>query len=211
MFSQIPQANHSNPAKYKTVLCKHYNSAKGCSFGDKCQFAHGQGELRNQGGAQPMMGNMIRNQPRKGPNPQNYKIVKCKYFERDGTCRYGTLCSFAHGDSELRKKSDNMNQGIPDGMGMMMDPMWNMKNPYMQPQFDPNMMMPMMQGMQGMQGMNAMNGIPPIQGMPGVNPEGMGMDMFMGMNFGMNMPKGQTAPTEEDSEKGKMDLKNEDK
>ncbi len=36
-----------NP-KYKVVLCKHYNSIKGCVYGDKCQFAHGEHELKSQ-------------------------------------------------------------------------------------------------------------------------------------------------------------------
>lgn len=32
--------------KYKTLICKHYESTKGCQMTDKCQFAHGQEELR---------------------------------------------------------------------------------------------------------------------------------------------------------------------
>jgi len=35
-----------NQSKYKTMLCKHFETNKGCSFGDKCQFAHGADELR---------------------------------------------------------------------------------------------------------------------------------------------------------------------
>lgn len=97
-MGQMPQTTmHTNPAKYKTMLCKHFTSQKGCSFGDKCQFAHGLQELRNAGGVNPMSQQFLKfPQPKRGPNPQNYKIVKCKYYERDGTCRYGTLCSFAH-------------------------------------------------------------------------------------------------------------------
>ena len=33
--------------KYKSMLCKHYETTKGCSFGDRCQFAHGVHELRS--------------------------------------------------------------------------------------------------------------------------------------------------------------------
>ena len=38
----------------------------------------------------------------------NYKIVKCKNWEKDKTCKYGSHCTFAHGDEELRNKSDNV-------------------------------------------------------------------------------------------------------
>ncbi len=33
--------------KYKTMLCKHYETTKGCVYKDKCQFAHGAQELRS--------------------------------------------------------------------------------------------------------------------------------------------------------------------
>lgn len=101
---------------------------------------------------------------KKGPNLQNYKIVKCKYWEKDGTCRYGTLCTFAHGDTEMRTKTDNLmlNQGtmgfydqmggmqgmMPGMQGGQFDPNMAMMNPYMMG-FDPNMMM----GGMGMMGM----------------------------------------------------------
>ena len=35
-----------------------------------------------------------------------YKTIKCKYFEKEGTCKYGSNCSFAHGDSECRNPTD---------------------------------------------------------------------------------------------------------
>ena len=52
------------------------------------------------------MGNPGKNQN----NILNYKIVKCKNFEKDGTCKYGQHCTFAHGDKDLRHKSENMYQ-----------------------------------------------------------------------------------------------------
>ena len=57
-------------------------------------------------------------------NILNYKIVKCKNFEKDGTCKYGAHCTFAHGDKELRNKSENLYQMnatpmmMPVGYGM---------------------------------------------------------------------------------------------
>ena len=52
-------------------------------------------------------------------NTINYKIVKCKNYEKDGTCKYGIHCTFAHGDEELRNKADNLYQFNP-GMQFML-------------------------------------------------------------------------------------------
>ena len=52
-------------------------------------------------------------------NALNYKIVRCKNWEKDGNCKYGVQCTFAHGDTELRNKNDNLYQMQP-GMGVMM-------------------------------------------------------------------------------------------
>ena len=173
-LNQPNQNSNQNHGKYKTMLCKHFNSPKGCSFGDKCQFAHGTAELRTGG---------IGAGSKKGPNPQNYKIVKCKYWEKDGTCRYGTLCSFAHGDDELRTKSENlvMHDGS-QSMPPQSPQMYGMGNPYMMG-FDPNLMM--MHGMMNFpQGdMGNMGGMPGMPGMPGMfNGPQSGMGSFPPMN-----------------------------
>lgn len=44
--------------------------------------------------------------PDSGLNPNNYKTVKCKYYE-SGQCRYGDNCSFAHGGVDLRTQQSN--------------------------------------------------------------------------------------------------------
>ena len=143
-----------NPQKYKTMLCKHFSSPKGCSFGDKCQFAHGVNDLRTSNGL-PISNPQIPNntpQDKKSLNLQNYKIVKCKYWEKAHNCRYGSLCTFAHGDEELRTKSDNMLSNQPQlGLGFMPMAMDNFQtNPYiMLPGMDPVMMAMMMQGGDG--------------------------------------------------------------
>ena len=143
-----------NPQKYKTMLCKHFSSPKGCSFGDKCQFAHGVNDLRTSNGL-PISNPQIPNntpQDKKSLNLQNYKIVKCKYWEKDHNCRYGSLCTFAHGDEELRTKSDNMLSNQPQlSLGFMPMAMDNFQtNPYiMLPGMDPVMMAMMMQGGDG--------------------------------------------------------------
>lgn len=155
------------------MLCKHFSSSKGCSFGDKCNFAHGVNDLRSSNGISPQQNIAQPNtQNKKGLNVQNYKIVKCKYYEKDGSCRYGSLCTFAHGDEDLRTKGDNVmasqtqmnNQMINTmALGMNNPMMMNMKmqqSPYM---MDPQMMM------------------------MGMNPDMMNMNNQMFMNMGMRM------------------------
>ena len=96
----------ANP-KYKTTLCKHFDTPQGCSYGEKCQFAHGNRELRSfNAQMMPSMNNLSKSQN----SILNYKIVKCKNFEKDGTCKYGQHCTFAHGDKDLRNKTENMFQ-----------------------------------------------------------------------------------------------------
>lgn len=108
-------------------MCKHYDTPQGCSYGEKCQFAHGQHELRlNPGQVMPqaMMGMNPKSTNKIQNSLLNYKIVKCKNWERDKTCKYGAHCSFAHGDQELRNKNDNlcnMHAPIPMIMPMLCD------------------------------------------------------------------------------------------
>ena len=90
-------------------------------------------------------------------NALNYKIVKCKNWEKDGTCKYGVHCTFAHGDAEIRNKNDNLYQMQP-GMGLMMQPFM----------FDMNALMQMGQ-------MNQLNGMD--MGQMGINPMMMGIPM----------------------------------
>ena len=99
----------------------------------------------------------------KQKNNLNYKIVKCKNWEKDKTCKYGAHCTFAHGDTELRNKAYNLYQMGPANRGMMI-PTFMMDMSNMMPmaggvmqnqQFDMSQMpiQPMMMGM----GMNNEN------------------------------------------------------
>ena len=125
---------------------------------------------------------------KKGPSPQNYKIVKCKYWEKEGTCRYGTLCTFAHGDTEVRSKTENIMLTNQQPMGF----------------YDMNNQMPSdMNQMGGMNGMNGMNGMGGMNGMSGMNdpnmfnnapfnmmnPYAMGFDQNMMMSQMMGFPQ----------------------
>ncbi|XP_018652163.1 putative zinc finger protein [Schistosoma mansoni] len=71
---------------YKTELCKRYlNSSNGdCSYGNKCQFAHGINELRF------------------APRHPRYKTEICYSYHVFGTCNYGKRCDFIH-DEPLEK------------------------------------------------------------------------------------------------------------
>ena len=101
----------SNP-RYKTTLCKNFSSGQVCPYGSKCQYAHGTQELRMLSGQNMALnfgGNNALNN--KSQNSfLNYKIVKCKNWEKDRTCKYGAHCTFAHGDADLRNKADNLYQ-----------------------------------------------------------------------------------------------------
>ena len=146
----------SNP-RYKTSLCKKFGTPEGCPYGEKCQFAHGEQELRIYSGQpQNMMGMYNPNMFNKSQNNLlNYKIVKCKNWEKDKTCKYGAHCTFAHGDTDLHTKNDNlyMSNTVPvmipydmSSMGMMMPP--NMDINQMQQMMAGNMgQNPLMMGM----------------------------------------------------------------
>ena len=80
------EENSKQTQKYKTELCKTFQSTRKCPYGHKCLFAHGENEL------------IIKRQS------QNYKKKPCKNFNEKGFCLYGTRCNFMH----TEKKINNM-------------------------------------------------------------------------------------------------------
>jgi len=46
-MNQNNQGSGQNSGKYKTMLCRHFETTKGCMHKDKCQFAHGTDDLRS--------------------------------------------------------------------------------------------------------------------------------------------------------------------
>ena len=108
-----------NP-RYKTVLCKKFMSTQSCPYGEKCQFAHGEQELRPFNGQAPNMMYTMGMGSKNQNNMLNYKIVKCKNWEKDKTCKYGVHCTYAHGEEELRNKADNLYQMNPSPYPFMM-------------------------------------------------------------------------------------------
>lgn len=71
--------------RYKTELCRTYEENGCCRYGDKCQFAHGIGELRS----------VVRH--------PKYKTDLCRTFHTTGFCPYGARCHFIHGENEQQQ------------------------------------------------------------------------------------------------------------
>lgn len=76
--------NVVNPSRYKTEVCRPYNENGFCKYGDKCQFAHGEHELRGL------------------PRHPKYKTEPCRTFHTLGVCPYGPRCHFIHSENESK-------------------------------------------------------------------------------------------------------------
>ena len=78
LIKNIIEAENKFDPKYKTELCKKFQSTGHCPYGYKCRFAHGKQELitKQQG--------------------KNYKKRPCKSFFEKGYCPYGSRCNFQH-------------------------------------------------------------------------------------------------------------------
>ena len=96
-------------------------------------------------------------------NYLNYKIVKCKNWEKDRTCKYGAQCTFAHGDEDLRNKADNLYQMNNNFNN------FQMMVPMVMPGMDMNQMQQLMLSNQLMMGMG-MNPAMPNQNLNQNNP-----------------------------------------
>eukprot|EP01025_Chloroclados_australasicus_P056935 TRINITY_DN7089_c0_g2_i1.p4 TRINITY_DN7089_c0_g2~~TRINITY_DN7089_c0_g2_i1.p4 ORF type:complete len:213 (+),score=5.13 TRINITY_DN7089_c0_g2_i1:174-812(+) len=77
---QSTSETHVTPRgdRYKTELCQKWEEFGVCSYGDRCQYAHGFEELR-----------FVRRHPR-------YKTKVCHSFSMTGSCKYGKRCHFIH-------------------------------------------------------------------------------------------------------------------
>lgn len=65
-------------------MCRPFEEAGECKYGEKCQFAHGFHELRN-----------LQRHPK-------YKTELCRTFHSVGFCPYGPRCHFVHNAEEAR-------------------------------------------------------------------------------------------------------------
>lgn len=77
-----PQCSTS---RYKTELCRPFQEYGFCKYGDKCQFAHGEQDLRVL------------------PRHPKYKTELCRTYHSTGFCPYGPRCHFIHNMEEARQ------------------------------------------------------------------------------------------------------------
>lgn len=79
-FPPLPNQPTLPSNRYKTELCRSFQENGSCKYGNKCQFAHGEAELRS-----------LYRHPK-------YKTEACRTFYNFGYCPYGTRCHFIHED-----------------------------------------------------------------------------------------------------------------
>ncbi|CAL8343058.1 unnamed protein product [Arctogadus glacialis] len=87
--------------RYKTELCRGFQESGSCKYSNKCQFAHGEAELRG-----------LYRHPK-------YKTEPCRTFYNFGYCPYGTRCHFLHEEKSSgplsSAKFSNQRQSLSDG------------------------------------------------------------------------------------------------
>lgn len=69
--------------KYKRELCNTWTETGTCPYGQRCQYAHGEAELRVED----------------ADKPSAYKTVRCRNFWEKGSCPYGKRCRFVHDEA----------------------------------------------------------------------------------------------------------------
>lgn len=67
-----------NTELYKTELCSTFVKSGDCPYGEKCQFAHGENELKSV------------------DRPSNWRSKPCQNWLKKGRCSYNERCCFRH-------------------------------------------------------------------------------------------------------------------
>lgn len=78
-----PSAFNAKEKLYKTEICRNWEEKGFCYYGDRCQFAHGEHELRQV------------------PRNPLWKTKPCKRFKLYGSCQFAKRCCFSH-DVDLK-------------------------------------------------------------------------------------------------------------
>lgn len=77
--SGLNKGRNINTQLYKTELCVSFMKMGVCPYGAKCQFAHGEDDLKSVS------------------RPANWRSKPCANWAKYGLCRYGKRCCFKHG------------------------------------------------------------------------------------------------------------------
>lgn len=115
---------------FKTVMCKNHPD---CKYGDRCNFAHGDAELRKldetilNAVARPkspdsdtssQTGSERRSESGSSTGgATNFKTRMCKNYEKNGFCKFSDRCNFAHGRDELRRGERGAQRNEPNEGG----------------------------------------------------------------------------------------------
>lgn len=89
--SQMPQNLRGDPfrsAKIKTELCRHFMSSKGCIFGDKCNYAHGDHELKYTTLMDLQRAGLV--------DVNTFRTHPCPTWVAVGSCPFDLRCPFLH-------------------------------------------------------------------------------------------------------------------
>jgi len=84
------QSQGQQSSRYKTEMCRPFQEHGTCKYGDKCQFAHGNNEVRN-----------VNRHPK-------YKTDLCRTYHSVGFCPYGPRCHFIHALEEMQKSPERL-------------------------------------------------------------------------------------------------------
>jgi hypothetical protein len=98
------QPKQHQPQRYKTRMCHNWLHGE-CEFGAACSFAHGEDELRSfeedtSSEKAPVY------QSTNHQIPIRYKTRMCRNW-LTAECKFGAVCSFAHGEDELRSSEED--------------------------------------------------------------------------------------------------------
>lgn len=91
-----PSANNRKLGLYKTELCRSWEEKGSCRYGPKCQFAHGEEELKK-----------VQRHPK-------YKTEICRTFWLSGSCPYGKRCCFIHTELPANGANEEKKEPVPE-------------------------------------------------------------------------------------------------
>jgi len=128
-----------DPKKYKTAVCRHWQTTGTCQMGPMCKFAHGETELRQYGGVggTPIMPTPTQNQHQNGESLDQQRGIKRPYTEdnmngdgvtncqpdaQQGVGEFGGTLDYLY--SELARK------GLTDDASVLCTEVYNLINKY---------------------------------------------------------------------------------